>query len=36
MMKCVCCGKDAINLINVDNIGMCCEHCATVISMALE
>ena len=36
MNKCVCCGKDAAHLVKVKKIGMCCEHCAAVILMALN
>lgn len=36
MNKCACCGKDTVNLVKVGKIGMCCEHCATVLLMALR
>lgn len=36
MNKCACCGKDTVNLVKVGKIGMCCEHCAAVLLMALK
>lgn len=36
MNKCDCCGKSFINLVKVEGLGMCCKHCANVISMELE
>ena len=39
MQRCACCGKETLHLVRVGNnpdIGMCCDHCATVIMMELK